>query len=169
MSRLDSLSYVVMQLRPPHQHGARRRAGINPHVQRVVGFGGGFRAFPILRLHERPKFGGGFFEPDVRAVFFNQIGGVADDLGVEDRFAFGVVKRGNRHAPGALARDAPVGTRLHRAFDAVDAPVRHPFDAVNFGEGGGAEGLWHRPRACLCFSEDWRQARRLCLRRGQSR
>jgi hypothetical protein len=74
-------------------------------------------------------------------VFFNQIGRIADDLGVENRFAFGVVKRGNGHAPSALARDAPVGTGLHQAFDAIDAPVRHPFHAVNLGKSGGAKGL----------------------------
>ena len=67
-------------------------------------------------------------------MFFDQIGGVADDLGVENRLAFGVVKRRNRHAPGALAGDAPIGPGLDRALDPVDAPVRHPFDAVNLSE-----------------------------------
>ena len=45
---------------------------------------------------------------------------------IQDRPAFGVVERGQRHAPGTLAADAPVGTRLHGALDAVDAPVGDP-------------------------------------------
>ena len=74
---------------------------------------------------------GGFFEPDIRAVFLDQVGGVANDLRVQDGFALRIVKRGDRHTPGALARDAPVRTRFHRAFDAVLAPVRNPFDVVD--------------------------------------
>ena len=68
-------------------------------------------------------------------MFLDEGGGVADDLGVEDGFAFRVVERRDRHAPGALAADAPVGPGLHRAFDAVDAPVWNPLHAVNLGKG----------------------------------
>ena len=58
----------MLQFRAAHQDGARRGTGINPDIERVVGFGGGFRAFPIGRFHQRPKFSRGFFEPDIRAV-----------------------------------------------------------------------------------------------------
>ncbi len=54
---------------------------------------------------------------------------------VKNRLAVCVVKRGQWHAPTALAADAPIGTRLHGAFDAVDAPVGNPRHAVNLGEG----------------------------------
>ena len=63
----------------------------------------------LTRAH---KFLGGFFKPNVGAVLGDQIGGVADDLGVENRLPLGVVKGGNGDAPGALARDAPVGPAL---------------------------------------------------------
>src|SRR5450756_1078986 len=84
-------------------------------------------------------------------MHFDEAGGVADDLRVEDRVTVRIVKRGDRHAPSALATDAPVGTRLHRAFDAVDARVGNPFHAVNLGEGGLAKCSSRRKEALINF------------------
>ena len=125
----------MAKFRAAHQDGAGGTAGIDPDVERVVGFGGGGCAFPIGGFHQSPQFGGGFFEPDVRAVLFDQGGGVADDLGVEDGVALRVVERGDGHAPGALAGDAPVGTGFDRAFDAVFAPIGNPIDIVDGVQG----------------------------------
>src|ERR1017187_10564407 len=82
-------------------------------------------------------------------MFLDEVGGVADDLRIEDWLAFRVVERRNRHAPGALAADAPVGPRLHRAFDAVDAPVGNPLHAVNLGERFLSEGSSRRESALI--------------------
>ena len=86
----------------------------------------GLRPFPIGRLERGPQLGGGLLEPDIRAVLLDQGGGVAHDLRVEDRVALRVVERRDRHAPGALARDAPVGPALDGGLDAGSCPSRAP-------------------------------------------
>ena len=90
-------------------------------------------------LTSGPEFGGGFLEPDVGAVLLDQVGGVAHDAGIEDRVALGIVERRDRHAPGALARDAPVRAAFDGGFDAVLAPIGHPVDAVDLRQGALAE------------------------------
>ena len=129
-----------MEFGAAHEDRARGGAGINPHIQRVVGLGGGFGPCPAGRLERGPEFGGGFLEPDIRAVLLDQRGGVAHDLGVEDRVALRVVERRDRHAPGALARDAPVGPAFDGGLDAALAPVGHPVHAVDLVERPLAEG-----------------------------
>ena len=83
--------------------------------------------------------GVGGVEPDVRAVLGDEIGHFADEGRVEDGFVVRVVEGGQRDAPTALARDAPVGAGFHRAVDAVAAPVRNPLHLVDGAKGGGAE------------------------------
>ena len=124
----------VRQLRSLLEHGAGRGAGINPDVQRVGGLRSGVRADPISGFDERPEFGGGFLEPHVRAVLRDQAGRIAHNLAIEDGLARGGIKRGYRHAPSALPRDAPVRPRLHGTLDAVDAPFRNPFHPVDLSE-----------------------------------
>src|SRR5205814_8653799 len=45
--------------------------------------------------------------------------------------ALRVVEEWDRHAPRALARNAPVGPRLDRGFNAVLAPVGNPIDVID--------------------------------------
>ena len=59
-------------------------------------------------------------------------------LAVEDR---------DRHAPGPLAREAPVGPVLDHVVDAVAPPVRDPADPVDLPERG-------RPQAALVEREE---------------
>ena len=65
-------------------------------------------------------------EPDVRAALRDEVGQFANPLRVEQRLAVGGIKDWQRHAPAALARDHPVGSRFHRAGDAIFAPLRDP-------------------------------------------
>ena len=130
-----------MQFRAAHENRARGGAGIYPHVEGVIGLRGRFGASPAGGFDQRPQFRGGLLEPDVGAVLFEEVGGVTDDLGVEDRVALRVIKRRDRHAPGTLARDAPVRTRLDGALDAVHAPVGDPLHAPDLGERPVAEFL----------------------------
>src|SRR5207249_6202837 len=110
-----------------------------PDIKRVVGFGSRFRPGPVLRLQFSPQFAAGFLKPGIRAVFFNQVSGIADDPGVEDWMGLSVVERGNRHAPAPLARDAPVRTGFHRGPDPVFSPLRDPVHALDRGQGEVAE------------------------------
>ena len=111
-------------------------AGVDPHVERVVALGraGG-------QAKEGAQLGVGHLEPRVRAAFFDEVGDAADERGVEDRLALRRVKHGQRHAPTALAADAPVGARLDGAGDALDAPVGDPRRVVDGRERVGAQGV----------------------------
>src|SRR5215207_618476 len=42
-----------------------------------------------------------------------------------------VIKRGDGHAPGSLARDAPIRARGHSRFNAVLAPIWNPRHGVD--------------------------------------
>ena len=115
-------------------HGEPAHAGIDPHVERVVAAGRAGRE--VERVVDRRVVG---VEPDVRAVLGDEVGDLVDELGVEDRLVVGVVERGQRHTPTALARDAPVGPRFDRAVDAVAAPVRNPFHLVDGAQDLGTQ------------------------------
>src|SRR5204863_1628153 len=69
----------------------------------------------------------GAFVPCVRAVFVEHRRGAIDDRCRQDGFAaFRAVERGNRHAPGSLARDAPVRSVQHHVLDALASPGGYP-------------------------------------------
>src|SRR5204862_7948622 len=58
--------------------------------------------------------------PGVGAVLARALGGEPDHAGIEQRVpARLAVERRDSHAPGALARQAPVGAQAHRLADAV--------------------------------------------------
>ena len=122
------------QLAALHQYRARRRAGIDPDVERVGGFADRLGAVPVGRLNRSPQVGQLALEPDIGAVFLDEIGSVTDDTCIENRLALRVIKRRDRHAPRSLPGDAPVGARLHGALDSVSAPAGHPIDAVDRSE-----------------------------------
>ena len=52
-----------------------------------------------------------------------------------------VDQQGDGHAPGALARDAPVRAVAHHGLDAGTAPVRGPGDALDLAQGGVPQAL----------------------------
>ena len=54
----------------------------------------------------------------------------ADHAGIDESVAVGIVERGDRHAPGALAANAPVRTVLHGRADAVLAPGGDKVDLI---------------------------------------
>src|SRR5688572_16416164 len=65
--------------------------------------------------------------PGVRAFRLEDGGDVVADLPAQDRLAALVaVENRNRHAPGALPRDAPVGPAFQHAADALAPPGRDP-------------------------------------------
>ena len=63
-----------------------------------------------------------------------------------------------RHAPGALARDAPVGPRLDHAGDALLAPARDPLHAADRGERVAAQARFlHAQEPLRRRAEDHRR------------
>src|SRR2546422_9652132 len=76
-------------------------------------------------------------------MLLDQIGGVANDLSIENRSTAPVIKSWNGYTPGALARNAPVGSGLDGGFDPVPAPIGNPIDAFN----GIESNLTECPRA----------------------
>src|SRR5689334_10801703 len=64
-----------------------------------------------------------------------------DGFSGEERFALFVIEDGDRQAPSALARDAPVGARIEHSGEARLTPVGDEADAVCNGFLGAiAEG-----------------------------
>ncbi len=89
----------------------------------------------------REPFARAFLEPDIGALLVE---------GLFDAFIHARVDKdlmrplldedGDRHAPGALARDDPVGPILDHAGDAVLARRRRPLRASDFFKRDGAQG-----------------------------
>ena len=73
-------------------------AGVDPDVEGVAAFAGASG-----KVEEGGEFVVGFFEPDIGAVFFNEVGDFVSDVGIDDGFAFWIEEDGNGDAPGALA------------------------------------------------------------------
>ena len=124
----------AVQLGMAVQNGDGGRAGVDPHIERV---------FAALRAggqaDEVAPEGVVFFKPEVRAVLLDGIGDLVGDGGVHDGLAIGVVENGQRHAPGALAADAPVRAALDGAVDAIAAPGGQPVHGVDRLQGIGTE------------------------------
>ena len=108
------------------EHRCMRAAGIDPHIERVAAF-----FHTCGQTETAGEFGIALLEPEVRALVLDRIGDLARKLGREDRLAIGAEENRQRHAPGALTRDAPIGSRLDRAIDAVAAPRGKPLDLVD--------------------------------------
>jgi len=126
----------VLQFRAAAEDGLMAHAGIDPDVEGVVSFG---------RAGGESEHGGefrvGHFEPRIGAAFFHEVGHAADEVAVKDGLSVRCVKNRQRHAPAALAADAPVGPGLDRAVDAFESPVGDPLRGVDRFEGVSAEGL----------------------------
>src|SRR5882724_13424059 len=73
--------------------------------------------------------------PGVSAFFLEPFDDIAERCEIfELRTASVAEKHDDRHAPEALARDAPVRAFLNHFVDALFAPARNPLDVGNLGE-----------------------------------
>ncbi len=116
-------------------------AGIEPHIE-DVGFLAKRPGLAALRAGEArgQEVLDRLLVPRVGASRARDLGGAAHDARLEQRcLARLAVDRGDAHAPGALARQAPVGAQAHRLADAVLGRGRLPAHrAVDQGEGAVA-------------------------------
>ena len=79
---------------------------------------GGFRA---------NQFGGRAIIPDIGGVLAEKLHHAIQNLAIRHRLlAVLAIKHDDRHAPDALARDAPIGTRGDHVGHALFAPGGHP-------------------------------------------
>ena len=119
------------QLGPDRQHRLVARSRIEPHVEDVHLAREGRAAARAAREAGGQELLDGPLVPRVGAVLAEHGGGLLDERGRRHRFAARRAVDGrNRHAPGPLARDAPVGAVHEHVVDAVVAPRRHPLDGV---------------------------------------
>ncbi len=112
------------------EHEGMRRSGIEPNVEDVAHLLPGGRI--VDEAVEKALFGA-FGKPHVGALVGEGVGDALDqllrlgELGRGDHLAgLGIAEHGDRHAPGALARDDPVGTPFDHAADAVLAQIPAP-------------------------------------------
>ena len=123
-------------------------AGVNPHIEGVFTLpevGGQAQLLAKLLTGE--------LEPDVGAVLGHQVSYLVHDVGTQHGLVVLIEEDGQRHAPGALARDAPVRAGFHGAVDAVAAPGGHPFCFVNLLQSHAAQ-LFHADEELLDGAED---------------
>ena len=107
------------------EHESVRRAGIEPDVEDIVDL------VPVLVGARAEKtFAGALRIPGVGAFLLERRGDARIHCFVLEDFGRAVAllahEHRDRHAPGALARDYPVGPALDHAVDAVLALRRHP-------------------------------------------
>ena len=112
-----------------------RGAGIEPDIERVL-------HLDVLVGLGTEEFGGIQLEPGFDALFLDALGNLLDQFGsarVRQR-GFLVQEEGNRHAPVALARDAPVRTGLHHGFQSGAPPGREELRFIDGALGNPAQG-----------------------------
>ena len=121
------------------QHEGVRRAGVEPDVADVVDL------LPVLvgaRAEEALARAG--LVPGVGALLLEGVGdALVDRVVLQDlRRAVALLahEHRDRHAPGALARDHPVGPALDHAGDAVLAGGRHPARRLDLAQRDAAQG-----------------------------
>ena len=116
------------------QHEGVRRAGIEPDIKNVVDL------LPALvaKLAEEALARARSI-PGIRALGLERLDDAGVDVGIVENLdrAVGILldEDGNRHAPGALARDHPIGPAFNHAGDAVLALLRHPPRRLDRGVG----------------------------------
>ena len=110
-------------------------------------------------------------EPDVRALALDRGGDALDDGRVAQRLAgLAVDEDRDRHAPGALARDAPIRPALDHRRDAVAALRRDPAGLVDRLERLVAQPVRrHRDEPLRRVAEDQRRLRPPGMRIGMHR
>jgi hypothetical protein len=142
-----------MQFWAAFQHRGNECAGIEPHVQRVPGF-------VIIRRIRAQQFRRIEFKPGVNAALLDALRCLFHQFQrVRVQFAGLLVsEQRDRHAPIALAGNAPVGPVSHHALQPRFAPIRgkpHPFDIL---QGAGAQPvLLHADEPLRGSAEDDRR------------
>ena len=120
-----------------------RDAGLPPHVQDVL-FGDELGAPAHLALGAAGQIlARSLSEPGIGALGVEQLDDRIEGFGRGHGVAaLGALEHGNRHAPAALARDAPVGTVGHHGTDAVLGPSGNPLHfRVDGAQGVLAQGV----------------------------
>src|ERR1043165_6736430 len=99
------------QLRPRPQHGDLRAARVEPDVENVALLA--VLALDALRARRAVEVGRRAVEPGVGAFALEELLHPGEELRRGDGFAAAfAIENGDRHAPEALAGDAPVGAVL---------------------------------------------------------
>ena len=115
-------------------------AGVEPDIQGVLHLliaRALLGAEQILRMQLEPGIDA--LRLDALGDFFDQPRGARMQLA-----GFLIDQQRDRHAPGALPRDAPVRAIAHHAVDARLTPVRHPAHGADLAQRGLAQaGLLH--------------------------
>ena len=132
------------------EHEGVGRTGIEPDIENVVDllpvFVGALAEEALARAVGVPGVGAflreGVHDARVHALVLQDFGRAVALLAHEHR---------DRHAPGALARDHPVGPALDHAGDAVLALIGHPARRLDRGEGAVAQRVALAPQ-CPCPS-----------------
>ncbi len=117
------------------EHRSVAGTGIEPHVERVATTGEFVRHWPAGRqFHPFENLGRTLGIPAIASDLRHLFGHGPGDSTIEVGFLVLVVEGGDRHTPGALATDAPVGARFDGASDTGFAPRRHPLYSLDRGE-----------------------------------
>jgi hypothetical protein len=87
-------------------------------------------------------------EPGLDALGLDPLGDLLDQFRGAGMRGAGLLvdQQGDGHAPGPLARDAPVRAVTHHGLDAGAAPVRGPGDALDLAQGGVPQALLFHAR-----------------------
>ena len=120
---------------PAFEREGMRAARIEPDIEDV---GDHFVIVGIVRLAE--EFGLTTFVPGIDALLAHCGDDARVDFGVLQIFARAVLhEQRYRHAPGALARQHPVGAPLDHRADPAAALFGDEADALDFGHGAAAQ------------------------------
>ena len=134
---------VLRPVFPVAQGEGMGRAAIEPDVENVS------HLIELCRIDDALKeaFFRAFRIPGIRAFGLEGLNDTLIDLRIAQQEA--LIRRsdalahktGQRHAPGALAAEHPVGPCFHHRMQAVAARFRHPIDLVDASQCAFADGL----------------------------
>ena len=144
---------ALLQLAALADHAEVGDAGVEPHVEHIGDL------VVVLGLVAQ-EFSRVEVVPRVDAALFHALRHLLHQRhGIRVRLLRRLVhEQRDRHAPGALAADAPVGTPGHHAGDALLAPTRHPAHVLDRLQRGGAQGrLFHADEPLRRGAEDHRR------------
>ena len=122
------------------EHEGMSRAGIEPDVEDVVHF------LPaVFAVRSEKPFARAVGIPGIRTLLLERFDDAEIHLRIVEDFDRAVRlfldEYRDRHAPGALARDHPIGPALDHAGDAILALRRHPARRLDRGERATAQGV----------------------------
>ena len=116
------------------QHAIMGDTGVKPDVQRISDLAVLVRVVTqqLRRLQIKPGINAGFLHP--LGDLFDQCRGLRMQLA-----GFPVHEQGDRHTPGTLTGNTPVGPIGQHAFDARLAPLGQPLHLIDFLTGTGQQ------------------------------